>query len=181
VSEDSGNLLPHLSDNEFRDVEALHTSEIEIRPLLGQYERLPAHAGLRIEGSYVRPCPVAVHTARGEYKPFAVAGPGVVTFGVGTVDFAEGTHRSVFQVHQNKLAFMMPNCGALATIHCMEGLAVCPSSNTTDVLDIVRTEDGWTLTVQTTGADNLLCFERDSDSSGTISLPEAGIHTVSFQ
>jgi len=69
-------------------------------------------------------------------------------------------------------------CGTLATIHCMEGLAVYPESNTTDILEIRKTENGWIVTVQTTGSDTLSYFVKDRNLSENLTISEAGIHTL---
>ena len=41
----------------------------------------------------------------------------------------------------------------IETIHCADGLAVMPASNTTDILSVCKKENGWVVKVQTTGND----------------------------
>lgn len=69
-------------------------------------------------------------------------------------------------------------CGMLSTIHCEDGIAIYPASNTTDVLDIRKKDEGWAVTIQTTGADSFRYFEKEDNRSGSMSVPEAGIHTI---
>lgn len=78
---------------------------------------------------------------------------------------------------ENSYPVSVPS-GAIGTIHCMEGLAIYPSSNTTDVLDIRKTTDGWTVTVQTTGPDTLEYFKKDENGSGVIEISKPGIHSI---
>jgi len=84
-----------------------------------------------------------------------------------------------FLFGENRYNIRIP-CGILSTIHCMEGLAVSPESNTTDILDIRKTETGWTITVQTTGADSLSYYTKDGNISGKQTIQEAGIHTLTL-
>jgi hypothetical protein len=66
--------------------------------------------------------------------------------------------------------------GALETIHCAEGLAIMPGSNTTDVLDITKQADGWHVKVQTTEADTLRIFNAATGRDGEKALDGPGIH-----
>lgn len=66
----------------------------------------------------------------------------------------------------------------IETIHCAEGLAVQPMANTTDVLAIEKTEKGWKVKVQTTGADSMKCMKASSGKTETVQLSHAGIHEV---
>ena len=46
----------------------------------------------------------------------------------------------------------------IETIHCADGLAVMPASNTTDILSVCKRENGWGIKVQTTGNDVVQCM-----------------------
>lgn len=56
--------------------------------------------------------------------------------------------------------------------------AVCAGSNTSDVLDISRSPDGWTVTVQTTGPDSISVYFKDSGQMREIAVSSAGIHKI---
>lgn len=64
----------------------------------------------------------------------------------------------------------------LGTIHCAAQLAVAPSSNTTDVLSIVKEADGWTVRVQTTGPDTIKFMFANNGVEKEISFSSPGIH-----
>ena len=66
--------------------------------------------------------------------------------------------------------------GALETIHCAEGLALMPGSNTTDVLGITKQGDGWRVRVQTTEPDTLRIFNAATGKEEEKALDGAGIH-----
>lgn len=66
----------------------------------------------------------------------------------------------------------------LETIHCMDGLALMPEANTTDVLSIEKVNQGWKVKVQTTGKDNVKCMNALSGTSQTLTFGEAGVHVV---
>lgn len=66
----------------------------------------------------------------------------------------------------------------LETIHCADGLAVMPNSNTTDVLSIYDSGKEWILKVQSTQADRLQCMQCKGKGKGTAAIlqtPGAGI------
>ena len=64
------------------------------------------------------------------------------------------------------------------TIRMSEGLAVCADSNTSDVLDIKKGPEGWTVTVQTTEPDRISVYFKDSGETRVISVASAGIHEI---
>ena len=66
----------------------------------------------------------------------------------------------------------------LKTIRMSDGLAVCAGSNTSDVLDISRSSDGWTVTVQATGPDSISVYFKDSGQMREIAVSSAGIHKI---
>lgn len=66
----------------------------------------------------------------------------------------------------------------MENIHCSAGLAVHPFANTTDVLSIQPTSNGWNVRVQTTGEDQIRCMHAVSGKEQTIDLKGAGIHSV---
>ena len=63
----------------------------------------------------------------------------------------------------------------IETIHCAAGLAVMPSENTTDILDIQPTTRGWKVRFQTTGGDALQCMQGESGKTTTLRTDQAGI------
>lgn len=66
----------------------------------------------------------------------------------------------------------------MENIHCSAGLAVHPFANTTDVLSIQPTSNGWNVQMQTTGEDQIRCMHAVSGKEQTIDLKGAGIHSV---
>ena len=64
----------------------------------------------------------------------------------------------------------------LGTIHCAAQLAAAPSSNTTDVLSIVKEADGWTVRVQTTGPDTVKFMFASNGLEKEVSFSSPGIH-----
>ena len=66
----------------------------------------------------------------------------------------------------------------LKTIRMSNGLAVCAKANTSDVLDIRKTGDAWTVTVQTTEPDSISVYFKDSGETKEISIDSAGIHKI---
>ena len=63
----------------------------------------------------------------------------------------------------------------LETIHCAEGLAVLPSANTTDVLAIQPVDEGWRVSVQTTGADTFRCMQQANGKDSIVKVDKSGI------
>ena len=66
----------------------------------------------------------------------------------------------------------------IETIHCAEGLAVMPASNTTDVLSIQKEEAGWKVKIQNTEHDTLRFLNAVTGKVESFSFPEAGIHEM---
>lgn len=66
----------------------------------------------------------------------------------------------------------------IETIHCADGLAVMPSSNTTDVLSIDRKGNGWNVRIQTTGSDFVQCMNAATGKVGAIEFNSPGVHEV---
>ncbi len=73
----------------------------------------------------------------------------------------------------------------LETIHQRETLAVMPSSNTTDVLTMARSvasasscQNGWKVTVQTTGPDVLHIMDGSTGKMHEMQIKAAGIHNI---
>ena len=64
----------------------------------------------------------------------------------------------------------------IETIHCAAGLAVCPSSNTTDVLSVEGVSDGWKVKVQTATADQIRIMNGITGTCTSQSIDKAGIH-----
>ena len=85
-----------------------------------------------------------------------------------TAAFVYGQHQFPVQVRQYHIE----------TIHCAEGLAVMPMANTTDVLDIKGTAEGWQVKVQTTGADTLNCMQASNGITEIVRLDKPGIHEL---
>ena len=61
-------------------------------------------------------------------------------------------------------------------IQCAGLLAAAPSSNTTDVLSIVKEADGWTVRVQTTGPDTVKFMFASNGLEKEVSFSSPGIH-----
>ena len=66
----------------------------------------------------------------------------------------------------------------IETVHCNRGLAVMPSSNTTDVLSIGEEEEGWTVRIQNTEPDTFRCMNALTGQVEEIRLEAPGIHEV---
>lgn len=64
------------------------------------------------------------------------------------------------------------------TIHCANGLAVLPNSNTTDILSITEDKEGWTVKVQSTEADNLQCMNATNGTITQLHTSGAGIFNL---
>ena len=88
-------------------------------------------------------------------------------YGVQSANFQYGSH--TYQVDVR--------CHQIETIHCAEGLAVLPKANTSDVLSIERlkTNDGWEVTIQTTGADKFRFMQQNNGKDFTLTVNKAGI------
>ena len=63
----------------------------------------------------------------------------------------------------------------LETIHCKDGLAVMPFGNTTDILSIQQSKDGWNVRFQTTGEDQIRCMNALNGEIVTLQADKAGI------
>jgi hypothetical protein len=59
-----------------------------------------------------------------------------------------------------------------------KGLAVMPKSMQTDIMKIEKNSDEYTITVQTTGPDELFIFNKDKKSVQTYKIKDAGIHHI---
>lgn len=68
----------------------------------------------------------------------------------------------------------------IETIHCVDGLAAMPESNTTDVLDIKKEGKGWVITIQNTEQDTITLFNAVTGKTNILSLKDAGIHTITI-
>ena len=66
----------------------------------------------------------------------------------------------------------------IETLHCAEGLALRPEANTSDVLSIDKTDEGWKVRVQTTGPDTLHWMNAQTGATGNLALANAGIHEL---
>ena len=66
----------------------------------------------------------------------------------------------------------------IETVHCSHGLAVYGMSNTTDVLSIEKTSEGWTVKVQTTGKDTVKILNSVSGAETCGQIDGAGIHVL---
>ena len=95
------------------------------------------------------------------------------------VDWQSGneSHAAVFRFGPSTFT-VNARRGALETIHCAEGLAIMPGSNTTDLLDIARQGDGWHVRVQTTEADELRIFNAATGKDGEKTLDGPGLHDL---
>lgn len=69
----------------------------------------------------------------------------------------------------------------METIHCSNGLAIHPGSNTTDVLDICKTGEGWKIVVQNTEKDTIKCFDTLTGETKIYSLDEPAVHIIKVE
>lgn len=67
----------------------------------------------------------------------------------------------------------------IETVHYADGLAISPGSNTTDVLNIVKCDNGWQITVQNTEKDTIRCFNTLSGETTTYVLDDPSVHHIS--
>lgn len=65
----------------------------------------------------------------------------------------------------------------METIVCTPDVAIMPSSNTTDILDIIVKNDRTIVVIQTTGEDTITIFSKDGSRS-TRKIDKAGKHTL---
>ena len=87
----------------------------------------------------------------------------------------EETHPYTFIYGKGKFRLSIARY-QLGTIHCAAQLAAAPSSNTTDVLSIVKESDGWTVRVQTTGPDTVKFVFASNGLEKEVSFSSPGIH-----
>ena len=66
----------------------------------------------------------------------------------------------------------------IETIHCADGLAVMPASNTTDILSVCKKENGWAVKAQTTGNDVVQCMNAVTGKVEPIKFDKPGVHEV---
>lgn len=69
----------------------------------------------------------------------------------------------------------------IETIHCKDGLAVLPQSNTTDVLNIEKQGGKWKITVQNTEKDTIRSFNTQSGEVKDITLDTPSVHVVTVE
>lgn len=69
----------------------------------------------------------------------------------------------------------------IETVHCANDLAVSPGSNTTDILNIVKSDNGWKVTVQNTEKDTIRCFNTLTGVTTTVSLDNPSVHIITVQ
>ena len=67
---------------------------------------------------------------------------------------------------------------AIETIHCAEGLAIMPRNNTTDVLNITRQANGWSVKIQTTEPDEIRVFNAATGACQAKQLTTPGTHDL---
>ena len=65
----------------------------------------------------------------------------------------------------------------IETVHCADGLAVSPGSNTTDILSIDREGDGWKVTVQNTEKDTIRYFNTETGAIDSVTFDEPSVHS----
>ena len=66
----------------------------------------------------------------------------------------------------------------IETIHCADGLAIMPASNTTDILSVSRKRNGWTVKVQTTGSDVVQCMNAITGKVEPVKFNNPGVYEV---
>jgi hypothetical protein len=89
----------------------------------------------------------------------------------------QDTHTAKFQFGPSSFT-VNARRGMLETIHCTEGLAIMPGSNTTDVLNISRQDKGWRVTIQTTEPDEVRILRAFSGAEEKKQLATPGIHEI---
>lgn len=92
-------------------------------------------------------------------------------YGVQPAVFVYGDHEYPVQVRRYHIE----------TIHCAEGVALLPLSNTSDVLRIDRLPNGWKVRVQTTGPDRFNYYLKEKKEEGVLSVDKAGIIDLFIQ
>ncbi len=71
-----------------------------------------------------------------------------------------------------------PRPHQIEVITVRDGLAVLPGANTTDILSMDSSDNGWTVKVQTTGEDSLRWFNGQTGKSDQLFIHSAGIHIM---
>ena len=66
----------------------------------------------------------------------------------------------------------------IETIHCADGLAVMPASNTTDILSVCKKGNGWEVKVQTAGDDVVQCMNAITGKVEPLKFNGPGVHDV---
>lgn len=66
----------------------------------------------------------------------------------------------------------------IETIHCINGLALHPYSNTTDILSVDECSEGWNVKVQTTGKDEVEYMDSLTGTKNVLHFNKGGIHSV---
>ena len=64
------------------------------------------------------------------------------------------------------------------TVHCANGLAINPGSNTTDILSINKEGNSWKVTVQNTEKDTIRCFNAETGTTTTVVLDSPSVHVI---
>ena len=66
----------------------------------------------------------------------------------------------------------------IETVHCANGLAINPGSNTTDILSINKEGNSWKVTVQNTEKDTIRCFNAETGTTTTVVLDSPSVHVI---
>lgn len=69
----------------------------------------------------------------------------------------------------------------IETIHCAKGLALMPGSNTTDILSIEKSAEGWNVSIQNTENDKVSVMNTLTGKTEMIALEKPGVHTLQIK
>lgn len=98
------------------------------------------------------------------------------------IDWSTSNNHSTAQFNLGDFVYeISPRSYFLETIHIDGNLGLMPMANTTDILAIETSPNGWLIEVQTTGADNLQLFRGDKQKSDTIFIAEPGVHNIEIE
>lgn len=95
------------------------------------------------------------------------------------IDWSSPENSTPAKFHLGNSVFDIPvQSYLLETIHVRDNLGIMPKATTTDILSIEPDDQGWEVSVQTTGADTLQIFRGDTGYSSVQEIKTAGIHRL---
>lgn len=69
----------------------------------------------------------------------------------------------------------------IETVHCANGIALIPGSNTTDILSIEKKDGGWSVTIQNTEQDTIHYLNTQTGEKEVLTLESPGVHKVNVR